>query len=68
MRTSLAVVLVALVAAVAVAGEKSGLLKSGQTVPPPLVDAKGREVQVSTIPTVSSTSLMAVEEPEPRTF
>jgi len=68
MRTSLAMLLVALAAAGAVAGEKSSLLKSGQTVPPPLVNAKGEEVLVGTMPTLATTSLIAVEEPEPREF
>jgi len=68
MRMSLALVWVALTAAGVAAGEKSSLLKSGQRVPPPLVNAKGEEVPVSSTPTVASTSLIAVEEPEPTTF
>jgi len=68
MRATGVVLLVALAATGAVAGEKSSLLKSGKTVPPPLVNAKGEEVRGSAVPAVATTSLIAVEEPEARTF
>jgi flagellar L-ring protein precursor FlgH len=59
---------VAATAAVAWGGEKSSLLKSGKTTPPPVVNEKGEEIYATAQPTVATVSIIAVEKPKPRDF
>lgn len=68
MRTVTVMLLILAVAGGALAGPKSSLLKSGRTVPAPVVNEKGEEIQMTTEATIRNTSLIAVEKPKPKTF